>query len=343
MEETNEEQSEDRSQDALATSRHEKSRSEHGQVLTPLFVLAFGLMALGYYLGIVEDVEPSTAENGAVEIAEGEALEMAPSAQTQRAALALRAHDARRYALTLHQKSTRRFLRGESDLFETEIALELGQRASEAADGGQIQVERRYEAADLEVRSAGDPVGQETTSQVEAFLEGVEVLTVVEPNGQPVDFDWREVSNPQVRRAVLLIRDAHRFTTPRFRRDAINVGETWSYTLETAVENQDRGLVVRGGVDVANKLLSFEEREGRVIAVIEQEYNAASRGTVDVPEGGQAPFALEGSGGGVIRFDVEGGFVLSADIDIERILSVEQGDGKIDQTSKVDIELRPLR
>jgi hypothetical protein len=343
VEDTNENQSENGGAASDASPSRKKTRRKHGQVLTPLFVLALGLMALGYYLGLTEDMELSAGQGEDVEIAEAEALEMAPSAERQRAVLSLRAHDARSYALTFHQKSTRRFLRGESELFETEMTLQLVEEATESDDGQRLSVDRRYTAADLDVRSAGEPVGRDITTQVEALLEGVEIRMDVERNGQPVGFGWKEVSNPQVRRALLLVRDAHRFTTPRFRRDAINRGETWTYTLETSVENEARGLVVRGDVDVRNKLLSFEKRAGRAIAVIEQEFDVAAEGTIDIPEAGEAPFELTGSGGGVIRFDVDGGYLHTADIEIERVLSVEQGDGKIDQTSKVDIELRPVR
>lgn len=341
MDEQNDNQTGEQSPDTQEDEQSQPELRRHGQMLAPLFVLALALMAFGYYLGLSEEVELAPPDGAQTDVAEGESITEAPSAEQQRARLQYSAFEENHYILEMRQSSTRRYLRGESEPLETRIELEVLERGSPIDGTDRIGLDREYRAARVSVESADEPVGRDITAQVEALLAGVEVRTSVQPDGVPVGFDWREVSNPQVRRALLLIRDAHRFTTPRFRSDAVNTGETWVYTHEISVENIDRGLVVRGGVDVANKLISLERRDGRLVAVVEQDITADAQGHVGIDDG-KAPFTLEGSGRGVVRFDVDGGFVHSAKIDVERVLSIEQGDGTIDQTSSVEIDLRPV-
>ena len=310
------------------------------QQLVPIFALAVALMAFGFYEALTYDQKVPGAGQGGEPIAPPDALAGGEGTGEPRAQLSYTPSSAHVSSMTLTQKSVRQYLRGESEPLETRIQLDITETMSASADPEAIAVDRAYDEVRIDVTSGGEPVGADIVLQLENLIAGSKTRAYLDTNGQPVDYEWREVPNPQVRRAIYLLRDAHRLVTPRFMRDAINTGETWTYSIPMDVEQPALGVSARGEVEVANRLQRFEKRGGRRVAVIQQEFEIATEGTVEVEDYGDAPYTLEGSGAGVVRFDVDAGRVHTADLDFKRILSVEQEEGEIDQRSEISVTLR---
>lgn len=319
------------------------------QQLWPLFLVALSLMGVGFYLALTQEIEVDLGKGAELTLGRIEPLAIgdgAVDAQAQDIELAYAEGDARRVRVALRQRTRQRFSEADTEELATRVGLELTEVIEPVEPGrfeaeGALGITRTYEGAQAEVRSGSvQKVGPGITSQVEDLIRGSITRLSVTPNGEPLDFEWREVPNPQARRTLYLVRDAHSFLTPRFVHGAVNAGESWSYKRPIHVEEPELGLSAEGVVEIDNRLAGRAKVDGRRLAVIYQTLDASAEGELEDEEAG-GEFRLDGTGQATIVFDLDQGRVYAADLSFERQLSVGGQDEPAAQTSEIFLALRP--
>lgn len=304
-------------------------------------------MAVGFYLAIVHAHDPDHTEGPPPEFTAVEPLEV-PDAlvATDAEPVELRHRAAAAHDMTLSLRQTSRDKRGDQEnVLRTRIELGLTEEAAEAPAGrfdraDALGITRRYSHAKAEVLADDDQrVGPGITDQVEDLVRGSVTRMYVAPNGEPVDFEWREVPNPQARRMLFLVRDAQSFLTPRYMGGAVNPGDTWSYKRPLSVADDD-GVSADGEVVVDNRFVGTIQLEERRLAVIHQELSGTIDGKLERDEAGLS-FTLSGTGKAIMLVDVADGSVYSADVNFERKLSIDNGGQPAVQTSTIFMGLRP--
>jgi hypothetical protein len=340
----------------MQTNSDETSAQEttSSQSLTPLFGVALVLTAVGFYLAFSGqgDVAAGTkAANSIAALDQVEALEVPDEVvDTSVEAVELVHGETKPHAvdLTLRQNSWLKGGSGEEDSLETVLKLGLEEEVSEV-DATRFEgrprvlsITRHYERASARVTTGdGQSIGPGITSQVEALVRGSITRMYVAPSGEPLEFEWREVPNPQARRMLFLVRDAHTFLTPRFVAGAVNPGDTWSYERPMVVEEPELGVTADGTVAIDNRFVGVVTDEDRRFGVVRQRIEASVEGGLK-SEDANARFRVEGSGQGVVIVDLEAGRVHAADVDFERTLTVASGGGEPTvQVSEISLGLRP--
>ena len=322
-------------------------RTSSRQRLIPLFAIALALMSVGFYLAIEQGNVTDIDQGDRPDLSELNPLEIPDEAidtEVEPVELAHRSVEAHPVELMLHQKS-RREDKGSGEL-QTVIELGLEEKVAEADakrfDTDRVlAITRTYKRAQAEVTAGDDEaIGVGITSQVEELLRGSVTRMYVAPNGEPLDFEWREVPNPQARRMLYLVRDAHTFLTPRFFTGAVNPGDTWSYKRPMLVNQPDGDVSAEGEVTIDNRFVGVLDGNERRFAVVRQTLTADARGKLDA-EQANAGFTLEGEGSGVVLVDLDANKIAGVDINFQRKLTVEAGDEPVVQSSEIFLALRP--
>ncbi|QDG49841.1 hypothetical protein FIV42_03525 [Persicimonas caeni] len=325
-----------------------ESKGKH-QRLLPLFVIALALMGVGFYLALEPQDDVDVAGGERPVLSDMRPLEIADEAVDAEVApveLVLAPFESRPVELTLRQKSRREGAGDDTGVMQTVIELGLHEEVDAAEEGrfdqkGVLAIDRSYDRAQAEVTAGdGQTIGTGITSQVEELLRGSVTRMFVTKHGEPVDFEWREVPNPQARRMLYLVRDAQTFLTPRFFNGDVNPGDTWSYKRPMMVEEPKAGVSAEGEVTIDNRFVGVIEDGERRIGVVRQTLRASAEGKLDADEA-KADFSLEGEGAGVVLVAIGEGKTLAADIDLERKLTVDAGDEPVVYTSEIFLGLRP--
>jgi hypothetical protein len=331
-------------------------------------------MAVGFYLAFDERSGADTGSDAPRVFGQMEPLVLpddAVDSSVEAVELVHREAASRKLDLMLRQKSWVKGATDDASTLETTFELGLSEDVAEADPAKfdrqrVLAITRHYQKAQAEVSTGGgDFIGTGITSQVEELMRGSITRMYVAPSGEPLDFEWREVPNPQARRMLFLVRDAHTFLTPRFFAGALNPGDTWSYKRPMIVEEPELGVTASGQVDIDNRFAGVVTHEDRRLGVVRQTLEASVEGTLDA-EDASATFSLEGSGEGLVLVDLGAGRVHAADIVFERTLTIqpstvqpspvqprtansatansataESGDEPIVQISEISLGLRP--
>jgi hypothetical protein len=319
------------------------------QALTPLFAIALALTAVGFYLAYDDEADVDLGREAPDAFGQVEPIELPDGAvDTSVEAVELVHAEAKPHAieLMLRQKSRTEDASGGAHTLDTAFELGLEQDVT-VADATRFEKERvlaitrHYQRARASVSTGdGELLGPGITSQVEELLRGSITRLYVAPSGEPLDFEWREVPNPQARRMLFLVRDAHTFLTPRFFNAAVNPGDTWSYQRPLMVEEPDLGVNANGQVDIDNRFVGVLTHEDRRLGVVRQTLKASVEGTLAADET-SATFTLDGSGEGLVLVDLGAGRVHTADVEFERTLTIDSGGEPTVQVSEIFLGLRP--
>lgn len=183
-------------------------------------------------------------------------------------------------------------------------------------------------------------LGKGISTQVAELLEGSTTRTFLQPNGEPLGFEWQNVPNPEARRILLLVRDTQAFLTPRYTADALNPGDTWSYERPLWVDLENKKIHAEGSVSISNRFVGVLNIDGRHIGLIRQTLEGHADGKLG-GDAGPTTFAMRGSGSGVFLIDIERGNRVAADLEFERILTIDDGNKPVKQSSKISLHLRP--
>ncbi len=290
-----------------------------------LIALAAG--AVGYYLAVTSP-EPVLEHNGAFGIAAR--MELGDEAIGREAGpveLRYRAGDDRRLEFAVEQSDPTR-----ASGIVTQIDLEFDEQrepTGEGADEEGIQFEHVYERVGVTIEEGGEPVQNEIAAQIESLLEGTRAISTVDAIGKPGEFEWRSVTNPQVRQTLGILRHGTQLLTPRMRRGAVNPGETWQYELPASGLEGRHVQSMEGKVTVQEKLVGIVERGSRRLAVLDRSLQVDARGKLEVEEvSGARAFELTGEGSGRVLFDVEAGTVVQSRLTVSRSLELEEDDGE---------------
>lgn len=180
-------------------------------------------------------------------------------------------------------------------------------------------------------------IGSSITTQVAELIRGSITRIFIRPNGERAGYEWVEVPNPQARRALMVIRDAQTFLTPRFMPDEVNPGDTWSYQRPMSIEDPETGLKSEGAITVENRFAGLlTADDGQQFALLRQTLGGQAKGELDGEEL-RANLELSGSGAATLLVDPKTGAVEAADLDFERAYQIDSAA----QPSTITLELRP--
>ena len=184
---------------------------------------------------------------------------------------------------------------------------------------------RELESAEVGIREEERPLGLRIMPLVEAFVSKARAELKITPDGRLLGFDWVSASNPQIRRTLALLRDLSLLVAPQMPPDPVSGQASWSWELPLSLAPApvaDALLELQGGsLEARATLHGATTRGGRELAVIGLEFTMSARGALQAAaaedEGGEGSgeaarvgaqgFALEGSGRGLLLFDLDTG------------------------------------
>lgn len=311
--------------------------------------MATALAAVGYYVALTEEPDADPVEDRGAVSGEVEPLSINPTQidrDVEAIDLGYAPAASSRYDLFMSQTTRRWDQAGEERKLETALELRveegLEERSADDEREAHLAVDRHYERVAAKITGAdGEASGDDIAAHVERLLADAETRTLIGFQGQPIDFQWREVANPHARRTLSLVRDVHDLLTPRYLAGAVNPGDTWSYEVPIAVEEPELGLSAEGSVEVQSHFLGLLEDGESTRAVMRQRFNMAVDGEANDGDEEPSEFRSEGAGQADILVDLEDGRAASADLTFERTLTVGQDDEPQVQSSEISVSLRP--
>ncbi|MFB6350170.1 MAG: hypothetical protein ABEK29_00040 [Bradymonadaceae bacterium] len=298
----------------------------------PLLLIALAMGTVGYYLAL-SSPEPQLEHRGAYGIERSEPIDPEAVADDENVTLQYGAGPERSLQLAIDQSHRA----GDSEM-TTQIDLDLSE-TRESVDGG-IEYTREYEQVGVSMQENGRPVDAEIAAQIESLLVGTRAVSTVSSIGRPKTHEWRSVTNPQVRQTLYILRHATRLLTPHLRRDAVNPGDSWSYTLPAkSVADSQFVESLDGKVRVRMEYVGTVERDGRRLAVLDRSIELSGGGEIQLEEEpGPRWFELSGQGSGRVLFDIERGMVVESRVNFERTLELQGPEGET-RKRKGQIEL----
>lgn len=174
---------------------------------------------------------------------------------------------------------------------------------------------RTYANASVLLKDAsGQHMGVDITQQLGLALNRSSSRTVLDTTGGVKSFSWLSKSNPQVRQMLRLVQDVHLFLTPRFKRQPLSVGTSWSYEIDISAHKDARtGVRFEGGCHVSVEFLGMSKG----VAVLRQTLVFKSQGAVSLVEASDKVSAIaRGTGTGLVWFDVVRGVTTRQRLDL---------------------------
>ncbi len=334
-----------------------KSNSNHtlrsGQRLTPLFILAFGLAGLGAYTSfqsltdgesaLYADAEsvlrpPAMATSMLDALPETLSREESPDGMD----LYYRGDNTQRFEIQMRQQNS--YLNTGDDIrtIDTVVNLTWDDRVSRSTIAEQLVIERSFGPARIEIMELDEPVASDITHQLAIMLSDTHAKITMSDRGLVKSKQWVSETNAQTEQTLHLIEDALRLVYPHFLREAVHVGEEWTYWLRSTAEDAiSEHLEADGAIEVSNRIEGTIDRNHRRYVVIAQKITGSLRGVFD----GVNNYTVEGNGRGLVLFDVEAGTLFSSHIELERKLSLdsEQTGTEVGrartQTSRIELYL----
>ncbi len=313
------------------------------QRLYPLFLLGFGLIALGSYLGHQSYFKPNLAPRPDV-IAAPSMLEVSEAELVVDGidgGLDLRYLPDASHQLELTMRQQNSYVSpttGERSL-ETRLSMLVRETSLSAEDVDELSIERAFSNVRVDVLEDGRRIGADITRQLEMLLKGAEQRIAMSERGQIERFEWLSDTNAQVRQTLNLVDDAARLLTTHFRREPVHVGEEWTYRVRSEAHQPSEGFEADGNLVVTNRLVGVVERAGREYAVIRQRFEGKLTGAFG-EAGKTTTYRMRSEGSGMVLFDIERGAIYSSQVELERTTEFEALDGlEIPQTSRVELHL----
>lgn len=308
---------------------------ENKQHIFPLFGLAFGLAALGLYLGVTDQPQPPEIDEQSrlPRISFEPPSDLQNKTDDSRAVrLSYSVGQTRRVTLGLEQKNTRS---GRDSSLATNIELSLREHTKKTDKG--LRSSRHIEAARVRVQEAGKPIAPNVNRQLQKNLPGTVLTHTFESNGRTRQIRWKAVNNPQLERTLALIKSTAELLTPRFQRGAVMPGDTWEYRIPHQLGSDQ--LEMEGSLTVQNELLgTYTTSSDDKLAVIRQNHEVTSRGRVDA--GGDRPATqseVSGTGRSTIYFDVNAGAVRYQELEFKATFNFEESEQKHSQSTTIRI------
>ena len=289
--------------------------------------------SVGYYLALTSP-EPQLEHTGAFGIERPEPI--AEESLQREGAAEFRYKPGKRRDLQLAIEQSHR--QGDAEML-TRIDLGLTEARRQPSEGAGVKFVREYQRVGVSIRENGEPVDSQIAAQIESLLVGTRAVSTVDGIGKPTAYDWRSVTNPQVRKTLYILRHATQLLTPHFRRDAVNPGDSWTYRLPADAAGGGRFVEsIEGDVEARATFVGTVERKGRRLAVIERSLNISGSGEIQLEdEPGTRWFELTGEGSGRLLFDIEQGAIVQSRLIVDRTLEL-QGDDEA-RVRKGEIEL----
>lgn len=299
-------------------AEEESTSRRSDQPLWPLGLLAVALASAGYGLAHRAPAPsfegaPSFAVDASTATVEGDAD------VDDAVRLVYAGEGKRRIGVTFRVDDTT-----ESPPLETRVDLGMVEQRTPRTDGG-VELERTIEDVAVAVESGEESIGSSIVGQVESLLLGTRETVAVDAIGRVDDFEWTTVTNPQVRQTLRMLKHARVLATPRFRRGAINVGESWSYEFVPEVPVGDAIRSMEGKTEVEATLVGVRRRDECRCAVVERSFDISADGSVEPDRGDEYGFELSAEGEGRALFDVDRGMLVESRVDLSRRLRILEG------------------
>ncbi len=205
-----------------------------------------------------------------------------------------------------------------------------------------LDIDRRFGKVQIEVMEQNEPVGLDITHQLAILLSGTSARITMSDRGLIKSKEWASETNAQTAHTLHLIDDAFRLVYPHFLREAVHVGEEWTYWLRTTAEDvTPERLEADGALEVSNRIEGIIEKNNRRYAVIVQKITGSLRGAFN----GVNSYTVQGNGRGLVFFDIEAGALFSSHIELERTIRLDEEQAAANlntaptQTSKIELYL----
>ncbi len=300
-------------------------------------MIAAAAGSVGYYLALTAP-EPTLEPGGPFGI---EARQEVDAAAIDREAkptrLRYRAGPDRRLEYALEQSgptgSPEIVTRIEAELAESRRAIE-GEEA--------IEYERTYDRVGVAIDEDGEAVQADIAAQIESLLQGTRSVATRRATGAPGEFEWRSVTNPQVRQTLNILRHGGRLLTPRLRDGAVNPGEGWEYRLPASGLESRHVRAVDGEIAVEEEFVGIVEAENDTLGVVDRSLELEADGEVEPEDAPDAyGFELRGEGTGRVLFDVEAGAIVQSRLTMSRRLKLEDGEsGRERREGRIELLLQ---
>lgn len=329
------------------------------QSLAPLLVLGVATAAMGFYVVFAtrganessEEREPLGALELQVNPPEGKGLDVSIDAIE----LTYKFPHPQRHRYKLSQRSERS-VKGDITRAQTRIDFTLASRPEEQTEEAEGATWRHLEVefggVRAQVGSGADDafIGQSVLGQLESMLEGKKARVKKSDVGRTRDFAWLGDSNPQTLRARQILRDNLALLSPRFPRQVLKIGESWTYEVPFGgvADTETSAPEVTGKVTVRNELVGATTLDGVPVVVIVQQLRVSGQGKTtpsaeksDEKEGAPITFTVSGTGKGLAHFNQEIGILHRYDVMLDQKLEIEQtGKDPVEQNVRYELQTK---
>lgn len=334
----------------LKSNQNKTLRSQ--QRLTPLFILAFSLVGFGAYksyhsfisgqnASYYEPVKrPPSIEASTLDAISAGMLSREESSEGMN--LYYRDGGLQRFDMQMRQQNEYAGVGAGKRKIETVLNLAWHDEVVRAQIQEHLEIERSFGRVQIEVMEQGKPIGGDITHQLGILISGTGARITMSDRGLIKSQEWVSEKNARTAQTLHLIDDVFRLMYPHFLREAVHVGEEWTYWLRTTAEDvSPERLEADGALEVSNRIEGIIKKDNRQYAVIVQKITGSLRGAFN----GVNSYTVHGNGQGLVLFDVEAGELYSSHIELERTIRLddERAVGDLDtapaQISRIELYL----
>lgn len=322
------------------------------QSLAPLLVLGVATAAMGFYVVFStrgEDLGGGGEERALLEgpRLQVEAPQQGIDAKIPAVELFYKFPYPQRHRYQLSQKSERRVAE-QVHRAQTQLAFTLASRPAEKTESLEgatwREVELEVGGFRAQVGDGDTLIGGSVLSQLESVVEGRKARVKKSGVGRTRDFEWLGEANPQTLHAREILRDNILLLAPRFPRQVLKVGESWTYEVPFGGPPRKDGNKLTGKLIVRSELVGQATFEGSPVVIIKQQLRLSGGGSF-TPEAsgeeGAAPitFEMSGSGKGLVHFNQEVGVLHRYDVMLDQRLDIAQsGSEAITQDVRYELQ-----
>lgn len=325
------------------------------QSLAPLLVLGVVTAAVGFY--VVYDTRGDASVNEERERIEPLSLYVDPPSKELEVdipatELLYKFPYPQRHHYHLSRRSERR-VSDQVHRAQTRLEFTLASRPSEktkALEGATWrELELEVGGFRAQVGDGDKVIGGNVLGQLESVVEGREARVKKSGVGRTRDFEWLGEANPQTLQTREILRDNILLLAPRFPRQVLKVGESWTYEVPFGGPARADGTKLSGKLTVRSELLGQTTFEGSPVVVIKQQLRLSGGGsfTPDAEEGEDAApitFEMSGTGKGLVHFNQEVGVLHHYGVMLDQRLEIEQqGSEPITQDVRYELQTKLAR
>lgn len=204
------------------------------------------------------------------------------------------------------------------------------------APAGALEFERSYTDVKVRTEEGGKALGGEIPAHVVELLGTVKHRVAFEPNGRVKTYALTSSQSGQLGPLLNVLKDAMQMLSPQFPREAVNVDEPWSYRAPYDLSSESGDVSIKGDYQISSTYRGTTTREGRRVAVVEQNLTGKGEGAMKL-ETGPMTFTTHGVGHAVFYVDLEAGAVVQAGLVFEQVSALSNGAG-MQTTSRMQLE-----